>query len=342
MDGPSPRFMESLPDGKVACSLCPHRCVIAPGRTGLCRVRANSAGRAALPAWGIISSAGIDPIEKKPLHHFMPGSQVFSVGFYGCNLRCPFCQNAGISQTGPGDGEFLEPSALVEAARRSGAPSLAFTYSEPLVHFEYLLQGAALARAAGLRVVLVTNGCINEEAARELLPLVDAANVDLKCWSEEAYRGILSGELATVTRFIELAAASTHVEATTLVVPGLDDWKPAIAGIASFLGGLSRDLPLHLSACHPAWKWHEPTTPPELLGELALIARRALDWVYIGNVGAAEEETRCPACGTVLVRRRGYSVQTPGIAGRSGEETGKAGPRHARCARCGAAVPILI
>jgi pyruvate formate lyase activating enzyme len=300
-------------DGTVACSLCPHRCRIAEGKSGICKARRNEGGELELPYYGLVSSLAMDPIEKKPLHHFLPGSSVFSAGFVGCNMRCPFCQNWRISQELPAGLEPLTPSELVEAALKSGSPSIAYTYSEPAIHFEFVRDAMAEARGAGLRNVLVTNGCLEPEPARELLGLTDAANVDLKTWSADAYSKTLGGDRDTVLKFIRSAKALCHLEVTTLVVPGLSDSREGLASIAAFLAELSPDIPLHLSAYHPSWKHRAEPTTAELLAELASIARASLRYVYIGNLASAEADTLCPSCGAKAVIRRGYRVDLSGL-----------------------------
>lgn len=288
----------------------------------------------ALPFFGAVSSIAVDPIEKKPLHHFLPGSGVLSVGFFGCNMRCPFCQNWEISQERPPDDpRRIEPEDLIRAARRAGAPSIAYTYSEPTVHFEFVLETMRLARSAGLRNVLVTNGGLRERPALELLELTDAANVDLKCWSAEGYAKTLGGSLEATLAFIEAAAGTCHLEVTTLAVPGLCDREGDIRSIAGFLAALPGSVPLHLSAYHPAWRFGEPPTSPELLARLAASAREILEFVYVGNVAGGESNTLCPSCGRVAVRRRGYSIDARGMVSSGG---------RASCAGCGAPLPIIV
>lgn len=329
-----PAFWKARDDGSVECGLCPHRCVIAPGRTGLCRVRRNEEGALALPLFGAISGLAVDPIEKKPLHHFLPGSAVFSAGFLGCNLHCPFCQNWEISQSVDVPVRKMSPESLVEAAIDSGCPSIAYTYSEPLVHIEFVLAAMRLARAQGLRNVLVTNGCVGEEPARAVLALTDAANVDLKCWSPDGYRNELGGDLAAVLDFIRAARTACHLEVTTLVVPGFSDSLEAVDSIAQFLAEISPDIPFHLSAYRPAWKHRAPPTSASSLLLLARAARKRLQYVYVGNLASEWSDTRCPSCGSLLVRRRGYDTEFVGLA------TGGNGP--ARCMSCSANIPILL
>ncbi len=289
----------------------------------------------ALPFYGLLSATALDPIEKKPLHHFLPGSAVYSAGFVGCNMRCPFCQNWEISQRTEEARERVSPRELVEAALASGSPSLAYTYSEPSVHFEYLIDAMRLARQAGLYNVLVTNGCLLEKPARELLTLTDAANVDLKCWSKEAYRSRLGGDLETVLAFIRLAAGLCHLEVTTLVVPGLSDAAADMEGIAKLLASLSPDIPLHLSAYHPAWKEDAAPSSRGDIENLAALAGKSLRYVYIGNVAGSRADTICPRCGAAAIRRRGYATDAGGIV------PGRA-PRSAACSSCGAPLPIRL
>lgn len=248
-------------------------------------MRGNEDGRPALPFRGRISALALDPIEKKPLRRYRSGSMILSAGFVGCNLRCPFCQNWSISQRVDAATRAASPADLVEAARDAGSFGLAYTYSEPLVHAEFLLDAMEEARAAGLENVLVTNGCVLDEPAREVLALTDAANVDLKAWSARTYADVLGGDLDTVKAFIAAAAGlGVHVEVTTLVVPGLNDSDEELDGIAAFLSSLSRSLPWHLSAYRPEYRWTAPPTPAATLEKAADRARDLLDHVYLGNL----------------------------------------------------------
>jgi pyruvate formate lyase activating enzyme len=323
-----------LEDGALACELCPHRCVLREGATGICRVRRNVGGRMTLPFYGRLSSLALDPIEKKPLHHFLPGSSVLSAGFYGCNLHCPFCQNWSIAQTTDGEAEYVPVEDLVRSVLDAGSPSLAFTYSEPCVHFEYVLAAARAARAAGLRTVLVTNGCLNEGPARELLAAMDAANVDLKCWPEETYRRELGGDRKAVQAFIRIGVDLCLVEVTTLVVPRISDNSADFARIVEFLSTVSPDIPLHLSAYRPAYHYSEPPTDGRLLAAMAKTAESGLHYVYVGNLDIGMSDSHCPHCGALLVRRRGYATKVLGLEG--------SGPRTARCTGCGKTLPFVM
>jgi len=273
-------------------------------------------------------------MEKKPLYHFRPGTQVLSVGFVGCNLTCPFCQNWTISQSTDAATRLLEPTALVQEAERIGARSLAYTYSEPLIHFEYLIETMKLARAKGIANVLITNGCILEGPARDILALTDAANVDLKSGKRETYARELGGDLETTQRFITLAyEAGVHLELTTLVVPGLNDSPAEIQNCADFISALSPDIPWHLSAYHTDYRWQSPPTDPEALALMAVSARTKIRYVYVGNVRGETNDTCCPECGHSLIHRTGYHIETGGL--NQDPETSTY-----TCAHCGATLPV--
>jgi pyruvate formate lyase activating enzyme len=282
----------------------------------------------------------MDPIEKKPLFHFRPGSMILSAGFSGCNLRCPFCQNWHISRSASAPGREMTPGDIVSAALHEDSPSIAYTYSEPLVHAEFLLDCMALARKHGIANVLVTNGCANGEAAREILSLTDAANIDLKCFSADTYAKILGGgenSFETVLEFIRLACSTgVHVEITTLVVPDLNDSDAELDACAGFVASLApREIPWHLSAYHPDYRWNAPPTDPAVLLKTAQRARARprtrdkLKYVYTGNISGEENTTACPHCGAILVRRKGYKTDISGLAALVDGES------FYRCARCG-------
>lgn len=271
----------------TACELCFHHCALAEGQTGLCRARANRDGRIVPLNYGRLTSLALDPIEKKPLRRFHPGSLILSAGSFGCNLRCPFCQNAEISMAGT---EFpthdYAPEALTQLAlqlRPRGNIGVAYTYNEPLVGYEYVRDCAALVHGAGMVNVLVTNGTIEAAPWSELLPLIDAVNIDLKGFTEGWYRS-LGGDLETVKRSIALAAESCHVEVTTLVVPGGNDGEDEMRALSSWLVSVSPDIPLHVSRFFPRHRMTDrPPTPVDRVCRLAEIAHERLRYVYTGN-----------------------------------------------------------
>lgn len=272
----------------VTCSLCFHHCVLRDGQTGLCRARGNRGGAVVPLNYGKVTSLALDPMEKKPLRRFYPGSRILSVGSFGCNLRCPFCQNHQISMHGTEELSTVNvsPEALVqkaEALKPQGNIGLAYTYNEPLVGYEYVLDCAALARQRGMVNVLVTNGTIEEEPWRALLPLIDAVNIDLKGFTPAWYRR-LGGDLETVKASIVLAARICHVEVTTLLIPGENDGAEEIRALARWLAGVDPDIPLHLSRFFPCYHMrNKPPTPVERIYRLAEEAREELNFVYTGN-----------------------------------------------------------
>jgi len=312
----------------VVCDLCPHGCVISDGRHGLCKVRVNQAGTLTLPYYGRISGLAVDPIEKKPLYHYHPGARILSAGFVGCSFHCRFCQNWHISQSTDVETWPVSPAELTQKAQAAGSFGIAYTYSEPLIHAEYLLDAAHLARHAGLKNVLVSNGYINPDPAEEIIGLMDAANIDLKSFDADFYRSETGGKLEEVKRFLGQAVGRIHLEVTTLIIPGKTDNADQLAALSAFLASLSPDIPLHLSCYYPTYKYTIPPTPPALVKKLAETARHHLRYVYVGNVGTEESNTACPKCGNVLIRRAGYAVRVVGMNGGA-------------CRKCGAAVPIV-
>lgn len=275
-------FWSAERDGKVRCVLCPRACSIAPGESGHCGARGNLDGVMRLPFWGKLSSIAIDPIEKKPLRRFMPGTSTFSAGFWGCNMDCPFCQNHEISHPGSRGGieHAIDPETLVGMALRSGAPSISYTYSEPCIHMEYICACMEIARGAGLRNVLVTNGCIMPSPARRILGLCDAANVDLKTHSTYLYRSALGGSLEAVEEFIRTAASLCHLEVTTLVVPGISDSIAGMEEISTFLASVTPVPPLHITPYHPDFRMNAPAPGRSDYEQLAKVAKKILPGVF--------------------------------------------------------------
>ncbi len=285
---------------EVTCLLCPHRCTIPEGGFGRCGGRQNRDGVLWCTQYGIISALSLDPIEKKPLARFMPGSRILSVGGYGCNFTCSFCQNWHISQTVPHaeDGVFdaagngfprrMSPEELARAARETvpqGNCGIAFTYNEPVINVEYMRDTFQCVRNGSLVTVVVTNGYINPQPLEELLPYVDAMNIDLKAFTDQFYRTYCGGKRDPVLETITRAASQTHVEITTLVIPGLNSSAAEIDTLSAWLAAIRPDIPLHLSRHHPDYRMSEPDPVPvhELLS-LANVARRNLRYVYTGNV----------------------------------------------------------
>ena len=280
----APLFMSET--GGVQCGLCPNNCVIKSGNFGLCGVRGNKGGKGIIPFYGFISALAIDPIEKKPLYHFKPRTKILSLGFAGCNLHCPFCQNWHISQNTDISGKWMQPEEIISAALKHDTPSVAYTYSEPLIHIEYILDCMTLARRHGIANVLVTNGCIKSEAAAEILKLTDAANVDLKSFSQETYKKVLNGDLQTVLDFIAFCyKTGVHVEITTLVVPDLNDSENELGKAADFIASISKEIPWHLTAYHPDYRWNAPPTDRDFLLNAAKEAEKKLTFVHTGNIG---------------------------------------------------------
>lgn len=275
-------------DERVVCSLCPHHCRLADGETGFCRARMNEGGIIRCKNYGRLTAVALDPIEKKPLYHFHPGSFILSVGSFGCNLRCPFCQNYAISMAdGQSETQDVTPAELAALAhdlsrRPHGNIGVAFTYNEPLLSYEFIMDAAPLLHEAGLFVVLVTNGMIAPAPLEALLPHVDAMNIDLKGWQPDFYRR-LDGDLSTVKHTIARAVKSCHVEVTTLIIPGQNDSAGDMEEESRWLASLSPDLPLHISRYFPRWHENTPATPVETIERLAAIARKHLRFVHKGN-----------------------------------------------------------
>lgn len=327
------RFFKRSDTGEVQCFLCPHHCRVQEGKTGICRVRKNIDGTLYALTYGKVTSLALDPVEKKPLYHFHPGRYILSIGSVGCNFRCPFCQNWHISQASPEEYVLHEitKETLLRVARERDSLGISFTYNEPLVWWEFVYDVAVLFQAEGLKNVLVTNGYIEEEPLRELLPLIDAMNIDLKSMEETFYQRYCRAKLAPVLATIEAAwKAGVHVELTHLVVTGLNDTLEGIQKLVDWVAGLSPFIPLHISRYFPAYQLSNPPTSVAFLEKAFQIAREKLSFVYLGNVWDEEKNsTLCPSCGRVIVARQGYSVQVVGLDG-------------SRCRFCGRDLPFVL
>ncbi len=310
-------FQESREGGKVLCGLCAHRCLIAPGHRGICAVRENQDGTLVSLVYDRVIAQNIDPIEKKPLFHFLPGSSSFSIATPGCNFRCRHCQNADISQL-PRDhggailGEPRSAESMVEAAVRHHCASISYTYTEPTIFFELAFDTARLARKAGLKNVFVTNGYITPEALREISPYLDAANIDLKGFTDQFYREICGARLQPVLDAIRLyKELGIWIEITTLVIPGHNDSEAELKEIANFVRSVGEDIPWHVTRFHPTYKLTDrPRTPLDTLTRARRIGLDAgLRYVYEGNIPGEGEETLCWNCRKPLVKRYGFSVE---------------------------------
>lgn len=280
-------FYNGIEDLKVHCYLCPHNCIIKPGRLGACRARKNIDGDLYSLNYGKITSIALDPIEKKPLYRFRSGLKILSIGTFGCNLKCSFCQNWAIAHDDP---ELYEIGAeeIVSKAKElvpQGNIGIAYTYNEPSIWYEFVYDTAVLAKKAGLSNVLVTNGFIGKEALLMLLPHIDAMNIDVKAYTASFYKDICGGVLENVRETVEMAAEKCHVEVTTLVIPTLNDDLKEISKMAQWLSAISKKIPLHLTRYFPNCRMQDvPPTPKETLFRAQEEAQKYLDYVYLGNV----------------------------------------------------------
>ncbi|HOK71930.1 MAG TPA: AmmeMemoRadiSam system radical SAM enzyme [Bacillota bacterium] len=319
-------------DSLGICELCPRRCKLQEGATGACRVRTMIGGRIIPKNYGAITSMAIDPIEKKPLYHFMPGSGVLSVGTFGCNLSCRYCQNWEISQR-HAESRFFTPDQLADLAEsmREQSVGVAYTYSEPFVWYEFVYDCAKLVHEIGLSNILVTNGYINPEPLAGILPYVDAINVDLKGYDDEYYRKVCGGTLAPVISTIRAVYESgCHLELTTLVVPGYNDSPEEMEQLASWVASLSPEIPLHISRYFPSYRMNEPPTPMATMEKCVEVAKRRLNYVYVGNASIpGGSDTVCPNCGELLIERRGFACVTVRLEGVS-------------CPKCGHKIPVRL
>lgn len=306
---------EKLSERRVRCNLCAHRCTILEGKHGICQVRENRDGVLYTLVYGRIVSEHVDPVEKKPLNHFYPGSSAYSVATTGCNFRCEWCQNWEISQMPRQQhlisGKETSPEETVSAARRAGSRSIAYTYTEPTVFFEYTYDTARLAHAAGLANIYVTNGYMTGEMLKTLDPYLDAANVDLKAFRDETYRKHVGARLQPVLDSLKLMKQlGIWVEVTTLIIPGINDDPMELRDAARFVADeLGVETPWHISRFFPSYEMIDlPPTPVAVLEQAHKIGVEAgLRYVYVGNV-PGEENTYCHSCGRLLIRRSGYSI----------------------------------
>jgi len=313
-------FYRQIEDHEVQCLLCPHLCNILPGHYGKCRTRLNSEGTLYTESYGILSAISTDPIEKKPLYHFYPGSSILSIGSFGCNLRCDFCQNCEISQIDEktlSRHSFRDPEDIVDKAtlHRSNI-GLAYTYNEPTVYYEYMIKCATMIKERGLSNVMVTNGFINPKPLDDLIPSMDAFNVDLKSFRNSFYRNRSGGSLKPVLNTIDrIARSGKHLEITFLIIPDHNDdeteWKEMLDWIVDHCG---RDTIMHVSRYYPRYKMHKPPTPLATINGFLEMAREHVDFAYPGNTPQLDNHSYCPSCGNLLVERNLYNSSVTGIA----------------------------
>ncbi len=324
-------YYEKLNDSDVKCLLCPHQCLIKSGKSGFCRVRYNSRGVLEATTYGLVSAAGMDPIEKKPLYHFYPGSMILSLGQAGCSFHCDFCQNYHMLNPADIPLKELSPEDAVKMADQRRSDAIAYTYNEPWVGYEYVLDTAETAHAEGLKNVLVTNGYYMQEPFENLAPFIDAMNIDLKSIRDDFYKTVSHGELAPVKRTIERALDSgIHIELTNLLITNCNDSPDDIRKLVEYIAGLDPKIPLHLSRYHPAYKMTAPPTPQSTLSTAYRIASDALNYVYLGNVAGREgTDTFCPKCDALLVSRSGFSARRHSL------DAGK-------CTECGERVNFVM
>jgi pyruvate formate lyase activating enzyme len=313
---------------KTECLLCPHSCKLGEGKTGICGARKNTGGNIELLTYGVVSGYALDPIEKKPLYHFYPGTNILSVGSYGCNMHCDFCQNYNISQHTLADYPArTEPERIVRDAQKAlNNIGIAFTYNEPIIWFEFIRDTSLKARKKGLRTALVSNGYINEEPLAEIISFTDAFNIDLKAFNPEIYRRLTGAELEPVLSSLkQIARSGKHLEITTLVIPGQNDDMGEMAAETEWIAReLGKNIPFHLSRYFPMYKREDPSTHPESIKKLAEIAGRCLNYVYVGNMTSENgQNTKCPKCGKTVTRRSGFSVKLQNL------------DQKGRCVNCG-------
>lgn len=301
-------------DDGIICLLCPQSCYLKEGQRGLCRVRRVEEGKLYSLNYGKVGAMALDPIEKKPLYHFYPGSQIFSLGTAGCNLSCGFCQNWQLARGEGRDAKDLSPNELTHLLKKESSLQnqlgVAYTYAEPSVWYEYILDCAPTVRKLGMKNVLITNGYINPEPLEEILPFIDAVNIDVKAFTEDFYKRNCSGSLEPVLKTVKRAVESCHVEITYLLIPGENDSERELNLFADWLGNLDRDIPLHFSRYFPNYKMEKPPTSPATLYAARSIAQKYLNYIYIGNMpGDDYANSYCPCCSHLLVKRKAHSIE---------------------------------
>jgi pyruvate formate lyase activating enzyme len=321
---------EPIADEVVHCFACSHECKIKKWDRGICHVRQNLDGKLETLIYAEVSSMNVDPIEKKPLFHFYPGSKVFSLGSVSCNFKCEHCQNYDISFAEAGELGTTEvlPERSVQLALERNCRGIAWTYNEPTIWFEYTYDSAILAKEAGLYTVYVTNGYMTPQALETIGPYLDAANVDVKGFSKKFYNGVCRARLDPVLRTCErMHESGIHLELTYLIIPGLNDDDEQVSAFSTWAAGVDRDIPIHFSRFHPDWRMLDrPATPMETLKKARYLATQAgMRFVYLGNVASEYENTFCPDCGAIIIERSGFRINK----------------RGKKCPDCGYVAPIV-
>lgn len=301
-------------DSKLECTLCPHYCKLLPGKSGICGARKNTGEKIELLTYGVISGNSLDPVEKKPLYHFFPGTNIFSVGSYGCNMRCDYCQNYHISQRIPDEYTIrVKPENLINEALHSiNNIGIAFTYNEPVIWFEFIKDVSWLAKENNIRTALISNGFINQEPLMEVISFIDAFNVDLKAFNDDFYRKLTGSEIKPVKESIStIGRSGRHLEITTLIIPGYNDSCDEMDEEARWIASeAGRETPLHLSRYFPMYKREDRSTPVDTIKKLSEIALKHLDYVYTGNMITEKgQDTTCPSCGKKVTKRSGYNIR---------------------------------
>ncbi len=312
---PKALYWKNLGNGTVQCELCPHRCTLSMGQRGICKARKNISGSLVTLVYGKAVALNLDPIEKKPLFHVLPGAKSLSIATAGCNMNCNFCQNWEISQSSPEEAVSfnLPPEQVIKTAQQYNAETIAFTYTEPTVYYEYMLETAKQARKAGLKTLLISCGYINEAPLRELAKYLDAANIDLKGFSDTFYGTYTTAKLAPVLATLKiLKEEKVFTEITNLVIPAANDSEKELRELCRWIKqNLGAETPLHFSRFFPKYKLlNRAPTPPDTLNKAHQIARsEGLKYVYVGNIDTAYEDTLCPKCGKKLIDREGFQIK---------------------------------
>ncbi len=331
----SASYYTALENSKVRCELCPHHCLLTDGKRGICLTRQNQKGELVSLNYCRPVSTAVDPIEKKPLYHFYPGTQIFSSGPNGCTFKCSFCQNCEISQEILNTRE-IPAERFAEAIIDSRTIGVAYTYSEPYIWYETIMEVGAKVKEAGLVNVMVTNGYMEPSPLSDLLTVVDAMNIDIKSMDPGFYRRLCKGELEPVLRTCEAVKKRAHLEITNLLITGENDSQDDVRNLADHIAAsLGKDTPLHISRYFPRHKFVKPSTPEKSLLKAWEICRDKLDYVYVGNMAAGDKgNTLCPSCGTLLIERSGYFTRT------TAKLTAK-GPQGPACGMCGHAINMV-